>query len=594
VLYLGLNGGGYDTVMSSQVGLVLWWIVLVGAAWGVLPSSRLSRPGWSGLALFGGFTAWTALASTWSISSERSLQDLSLVASYLGVLLLAVAIHRDRGRAVRHTVNAIGVAVAIVATLAVASRLDPNAFPAAHVTATFLGSGAQGRLSWPLNYWNGLAALLALGLPLLLSIATPARTLLGQAVAAAAIPLLAVCGHLTFSRGGAVAAAVALLAFLALAPNRLPKLATMLVTGAGSAILIAGVAHRSAIVHGLTDHVAAVQGRQLLVAIALVCTAAALGQAGIGLAMRHGTLPRILRVSRGRARMLLAAGIVVALVAALAAGAPSRLSHAWSDFKRGSSVGQSDLTARFSTLSGNGRYEYWKIAVQSTHGHVLQGAGPGTFQLLWEPRAPFYSYVVNAHSLYVETFAEVGAAVRLALLVGFLLLLLGAAVRAVMRSEHEARARAAGGAAAFACVLGLGELRLGLARQCCPPHSCCSPLPCSRRCHALCGFAAALWRPPAARRGRRDPSPGLATCGARRNVGRVPGCDRHSACDGERGASEPGGGRRRQHFCGTRGRALGSPARARGRLGAAAGRAGARVAAQFPGCVGGRSRGDAR
>jgi len=79
---------------------------------------------------------------------------------------------------------------------------------------------------------------------------------------------------------------------------------------------------------------------------------------------------------------------------------------------------------------------------------VLQGSGPGTFQLLWERLAPIYSYVVNAHSLYIETFAEVGA-VGLALLVGFFLLLLGAAVRAVMRSEHEARARAAGAAAAL-------------------------------------------------------------------------------------------------------------------------------------------------
>jgi O-antigen ligase len=448
VLYLGFDGGGYDTVVSSQVGLVLWWIVLVGAACGILPSGRLSRVAWAGLALFGGFVAWTALASTWSISSELSLQDLSLVASYLGVLLLAVAIHRDRERAVRHTVNAVGAAVVIVAALAVISRLAPNSFPAAHVTGAFLGSGAQGRLSWPLNYWNGLAALLALGLPLLLSVATSARTLLGQVAAAAAIPLLAVCGYLTFSRGGAIAAAMALLAFLALAPNRLPKLATMLIAGVGSAILIVGVVHRSAIVHGLTGHVAAVQGRQLLVAIALVCAAVAVAQAGIGLATRHGAPPRMLRVSPGRARLLLAAGLVIALIAALAAGAPSRLSHAWADFKRSSTVGVNDQTARFSTLSGNGRYDYWKVAVQSTHRHVLQGSGPGTFQLLWERLAPIYSYVVNAHSLYIETFAEVGA-VGLALLVGFFLLLLGAAVRAVMRSEHEARARAAGAAAAL-------------------------------------------------------------------------------------------------------------------------------------------------
>jgi hypothetical protein len=240
------------------------------------------------------------------------------------------------------------------------------------------------------------------------------------------------------------------LAFLALAPDRFPKLATMLVAAAGSAILIAGAVHRSAIEQGLANHAASVQGKQLLGAIVLVCGAVALAQAGIGLASRHGTLPRFLRVPRRHAQALLAGGIAVALVAGLAGGAPSRLSRAWADFKHPSTVAQNahDLGARFGTLSGNHRYDYWKVAVHATHGHVLGGSGPGTFQLLWQPRAPFYSYVVNAHSLYAETLAEVGV-VGLALLVGFLLLVLGAAVREVASSQYEARARAAGVTAAL-------------------------------------------------------------------------------------------------------------------------------------------------
>src|SRR5487761_1111989 len=107
VLYMALDGGGYDLVVHSQVGIVVWWIVLVCAAVGLLPAARLTRAAWAALALFGGFVAWTALATTWSLSSWRSLQDLSLVACYLGVLVLALAIHRERERAVRHTVNAV-------------------------------------------------------------------------------------------------------------------------------------------------------------------------------------------------------------------------------------------------------------------------------------------------------------------------------------------------------------------------------------------------------------------------------------------------------------------------------------------------------
>ena len=79
-------------------------------------------------ALFGGFVAWTALSATWSDSSERSLQELSRVACYFGLLLLGIAIQRDRDRAVRHTVHAVAAAVVIVACLAVASRLRPDLF----------------------------------------------------------------------------------------------------------------------------------------------------------------------------------------------------------------------------------------------------------------------------------------------------------------------------------------------------------------------------------------------------------------------------------------------------------------------------------
>ena len=446
VLYLGLDGGGYDIIVRNQVGEVLWWIVLVSAAWGVVPRTRLTASAWSALGLFASFVAWTALASTWSLSSERSLQELSRVACYLAVLLLGISIHRDRQRAMRQTVNALGAAIVLIAGFAVISRLVPGSFPASHVTGTFL-AGTRARLSWPLNYWNGLGALVALGLPLMLSIATSARTLRAQAAAASGLPLLALCGYLTFSRGGAIASAIALLAFLALCRDRLPKLATMLAAAAGSAVLIAGAIHRGAVDHGLTNHSAAVQGRQLLVIVVTVCVAVALAQAGIGLAARHGTLPRALRVPPNRVRALLAGGALVAVLAALILGAPSRLAHAWSSFKHSHTVTQVS-PARFGSTAGNGRYQMWNVAVNATSGHVVGGSGPGTFQLLWEPRAPYYSYVINAHSLYLETLTELGV-VGLGLLVGFMVLVLVVAARLVTVSQHEARARAAGALAAM-------------------------------------------------------------------------------------------------------------------------------------------------
>jgi hypothetical protein len=452
VLYLSIDGGGYGLVVHSQVGVVVWWVVLVGAAFGLLPAVRVSRVGWAALALFGGFVVWTALATTWSISTERSLQSLSLVAGYLGILVLAIGVHNDRERAIRHTIAALATAIVFVCALALAARLRPEWFPAAQTTGSFL-TGTQSRLGWPLNYWNALGALVAFGLPLLLVIATSARSLIAQAAAAGSIPLLVLCGYLTFSRGGAIASALGLIVFIALAPNRLPKLLSAVAAAGGGAILIAGAVHRGAIEHGLVNATARHQGGTLFIALLLVCLGVAVVQAGIGFAVRHATPLRVFVVPRRRAQVLLAGAVAVAIVVALAAGGPSHLSHLWRDFKNPRSASLTDRSlGRFGSASGNGRYDYWKAAIDASSGHPITGSGPGTFQLLWLPRAPYESYVVNAHSLYVETYAEEGL-VGLALLGGFFVLVLGSAVRLTIRSRYEQRARAAGVTAALAAFM---------------------------------------------------------------------------------------------------------------------------------------------
>src|SRR5579884_3611711 len=77
VLYLGIEGGGYDLVVRNRVWLLLWWILLLGCLFGLLPAARLARGATAALALLGGFVAWTALGLTWTISSERTLADVS-------------------------------------------------------------------------------------------------------------------------------------------------------------------------------------------------------------------------------------------------------------------------------------------------------------------------------------------------------------------------------------------------------------------------------------------------------------------------------------------------------------------------------------
>lgn len=60
---------------------------------------------------------------------------------------------------------ALGTAIAAFAAVALLSRLQPDLFPTAAETADFF---SPNRLAFPINYWNGNASLIAMGVPLLL------------------------------------------------------------------------------------------------------------------------------------------------------------------------------------------------------------------------------------------------------------------------------------------------------------------------------------------------------------------------------------------------------------------------------------------
>src|SRR3954469_26081774 len=61
VVYLGLKGGGYDAIVRDEVGVAIWWIVIIGAAVGLLPTAQLQRNGWVGLGLRAAFHFWTGI-----------------------------------------------------------------------------------------------------------------------------------------------------------------------------------------------------------------------------------------------------------------------------------------------------------------------------------------------------------------------------------------------------------------------------------------------------------------------------------------------------------------------------------------------------
>jgi hypothetical protein len=451
VTYLALRGGGYDTVVRSEVGVALWWIVLLAAAAGVLPL-RLGARGLVAIFLLAAFTVWCALAVGWSESTERSVVEVGRLAAYLGVLVLAIAL--QGATAVRHTVNGLASAIGFVTCVAVLARVHPAWFPANDHLVFFAEASAR-KLSYPLNYWNALACFAAIGIPLLLSVAISARTLLGQAVAAAAVPVGLLCVAWTLSRGGALAVVVGLFVFCVLVPRRVHAFATLAIAGGAGAMLIWAASQRGALESGVPSPAATAQGTDVLWLLVLACVGVGLLQAAFGLVARHVARPRVLALSRGRLAAVWAGVAAALLVVALVAGAPGKARSQWAQFT--APVGQvegaseTSLFNRLSAANGNGRYEYWKSAIDANATRPLAGIGPGSFELWWTRHATAPGFVRDAHTLYVETLAETGA-IGFVLLVGLFAWLWIAGLARLLRARPALRvylAAALAGVAAF-------------------------------------------------------------------------------------------------------------------------------------------------
>ena len=93
-------------------------------------------------------------------------------------------------------------------------------------------------------------------------------------------------------------------------------------------------------------------------------------------------------------------------------------------------------------VSFGDRPAYWRVAISDASDHALLGSGAGSFDDVWLERRPIPAHVRDAHSLYLETAAELGV-VGLALLLCALAAPVVAAVGAGDRPGVVATAAAA-------------------------------------------------------------------------------------------------------------------------------------------------------
>lgn len=439
VAALGLASGGYDPVARGRVGVAMWWIVLLGACIGTFPR-RVSSAAWTSIGLLAALALWIGLGSVWSESAERSVIELARVTMYLGVLVLGIcAVARTGARSV---VAGVASAIAFIAVLAVLSRLQPQWFPRSNHIELFGEVGAR-RLSYPLNYWNALGALMAMGVPLLLALAVGARTVAARVLSVTALPVLALCLYLTISRGSVLVAVVAVAVLLALAPRRLALARTLALAGAGAALLIAVARSQPALRSGLDSAQARSEGDTLLLLSIVACVAVGLALWGLERLVERiaWRAPRWRKLSRGTALGAVSVAAVAVVVAALALGAGGEIQDRWEEFKVvpvTADAGPNDLLGRLAAVNGTGRYQLWEAAIDANRSHPWRGIGPGTFEFWWSRNPTTPLIVRDAHNLYLETLAEAGV-VGLALLVAFFAWVLICGVRRARQASGPAR-----------------------------------------------------------------------------------------------------------------------------------------------------------
>jgi tetratricopeptide (TPR) repeat protein len=340
---------------------------------------------------------------------------------YLAVAGALVLVARDID--VSALLGGVLLGIFLPAGYALATRLFPDRLGVFEPTGGY-------RLSDPF-YWNALGLFAALGAALAFGFAARARTVPVRALAAAAIPLLLCTTYFTFSRGAWLSLAVGVVAAVAVDPRRLQLLAAGLVLVPVSGLAVWLASQQDALTR--TDaplDAATREGHRLALYLLLIAGLSALVAAAFALAEQRVRLPRAVPLAFAGA---LAAGVVVALVVVFARyGGPVTIAdEAWDSFSTTPAPqAQPDLRERLFTFQGSYRVELWEAAADDWEENRLLGSGPGTYEHYWNEHRPFAHIVRDAHSLYAETLAELGA-VGLALL----LVALGVPLVAVFRTR---------------------------------------------------------------------------------------------------------------------------------------------------------------
>jgi len=338
----------------------------------------------------------------------------------------------------------------LVVVLAVLSRLEPNLFPKQVAADYFPGDHLRPRLSYPLNYSTGVAALAAMAVPLLLATSASVRWIWLKGLSAALVPAAVLTIWLTESSLAIPLTLIAVIAYLALTNDRPLALATILVSAAGAALLIGAVEQRDALNSGLVTSAALRQGDSMLAVLLVVCVGVGFIQAGIAVIDRALERPAWMRGSGRRTAVVAGGAVLLLLIAATLTPLRGDISDGWHKFTSQSALDNRDSSRlqQITDISSRGRYQFWQSAIDAGQAHPFKGIGAGTFEFWWARDRTGLGFARDAHSLFFETFAELGV-VGLLLILSLVLGVIGLGVWRLVRAGPDVRRFVAGAGAAF-------------------------------------------------------------------------------------------------------------------------------------------------
>ncbi len=412
--------------------IVVWALAILGVVLGAFPRAPVPRAALYAGGLLAGYTALMALSLLWASDQGNTLDQVARAAGYTGLFVLVTLASKDGEGG--WWLRGLAAGLIAIAAVALGPRMLPDLFGTPDASLE-----AQGRIGYPIRYWNGLAALMAFAAVLTTWLSVQAATRTGRALAATALVLPILVLYMAQSRGGALALIGAFAILIAVGPARERLVAGVALTGLLALPMIGFVRTQTAFLEKPGSDLAADQGPKVLAFGLVTLVVVYLVRRALDRRLAHFEL------SRRAGRVALISGAVLAVIA-LAALDPVERFEAFKEPPTAEQA-ESDSTAALLTRSGGGRWQFWGGALDAFGDEPLTGIGAGEFGTYWNQHGAFGFQVQNAHSLFLESAGELG-------LPGFLLIGSLFAIAIVAGAVRSSYVRDGAATAALAIVVG--------------------------------------------------------------------------------------------------------------------------------------------